>query len=102
MGRSSRPRASSQRPIARAASVVTCACHSSALMGSAKRGHLLDSEQRGQLQAACRAGLQALTTRVQPVRRRVLTVPMQVLSAQAPRQLAADAVTAVPGRFRLP
>ena len=39
MGRSSRPRASNQRPMARAASVVTCACQSSGFTGSTRLGH---------------------------------------------------------------
>lgn len=102
MGRSSRPRASSQRPIATAACLVTCACHSSGLMGSAMPGHRLGWWLRGLALSVQRVGLRVPTMLASRAYWRAAIAPRQVPLTLAQLLPGVDGSRAAPGPPRLP
>jgi hypothetical protein len=102
MGRSSRPRASSQRPMARAAWRVTCACHSSGLTGSARLGHPRIWRRQQVAQAEHWVGLPVPTILASWAYWRAAIAPRRVPQTPARLLTGVGGSTAAPGSHRLP
>ena len=102
MGRSSRPRASNQRPMAKAASVVTCVCQSSGLTGSTRQVHqrvwlLQKVPQTDRWIEMTRSTMQGSTHCWQTA-----IVPKPALQMLVPQLQGVDGLTAAPGPVPLP
>ena len=102
MGRSSRPRASNQRPIARAACVVTCACHSSGLTGSTRLGHQQVWPLLQMPQADRWIDLTRPTKQVSKRCWRAAIAPKPAMRILALQLQGVDGLTAAPGPVPLP